>query len=107
MLVAENSEQSEMTEFGKTLNKVMVGHDVYNWQQLRARLKEVGYNIGQSRLSQYLHGKRNPQNPQEFFDALTEALDLSKEEETRLVYAFAYPRRSGTSARLTQENIER
>lgn len=107
MLVADNRERSEMTEFGKTLNKVMVNHDVYNWQQLRTRLDAVGYRIGQSRLSQYLYGKRNPQNPQEFFDALTEALDLNKEEEMRLVYAFAYPRRGSTAPKLTEENIER
>lgn len=105
MLMTENKRARRMTEFGRTLNKLMVNHDVYSWQALRDELKRVGYDIGQSRLSQYLYGDRNPQEPQRFFDALSAALGLSEEEEMRLAYSFAYPRGNATR-RLTAENVE-
>lgn len=106
MLMTENRPARSMTEFGKTLNKLMVNHDVYTWQALRDELETVEYDIGQSRLSQYLYGDRNPQDPQKFFDAISVALDLSEEEEMRLAYSFAYPRGNATR-RLTAENVER
>lgn len=106
MLMTENKRARRMTEFGRTLNKLMVHHDVYSWQALRDELERVGYDIGQSRLSQYLYGDRNPQEPQRFFDALSAALGLSEEEEMRLAYSFAYPE-GGPSQRLTAENVER
>lgn len=106
MLMTENKRARRMTEFGRTLNKLMVNHDVYSWQALRDELERVGYDIGQSRLSQYLYGDRNPQEPQKFFDALSGALGLSEEEEMRLAYSFAYPE-GRAERRLTAENVER
>jgi hypothetical protein len=106
MLVTEKGQRREMTEFGKTLNKLMVKHDVYQWDQLRERLEDVGYKIGQSRLSQYLYGKRNPRNPQDFFDAIATALRLDEDEKTRLVYSFAYPAGRTSRGGLSQETID-
>jgi len=106
MLMTENKRARRMTEFGRTLNKLMVNHDVYSWQALRDELERVGYDIGQSRLSQYLYGDRNPQEPQKFFDSLSAALELTEDEEMRLAYSFAYPE-GNTTRRLTAENVER
>lgn len=89
--------KQDMREFRSTLNKLMVAHDVFTWKALRDRLTEVGYDIGQSKLSQYLNGKRNPEEPQELFEALAKALRLSENEKLRLVYAFAYPKSSASS----------
>lgn len=71
---------AEMTEFGKTLHRLMVAHEVYEWKDLIRLLKEkAGYEIGQPRLSSYLYGDRNPRHLQRFFDAVAVALDLDEE----------------------------
>ena len=89
MLVATRNEKGGMTEFGKTLNKLMVARDVYNWKGLRALLQErVGYKVGQSGLSQYLHGIRNPREPRKFLDAISRTLDLNDEEKQTLILSF-------------------
>lgn len=82
-------QSKEMTPFGRTLNKLMVDHDVYDWKQLRELLRENGYKIGQSRLSQYLYGVRDPQDFQDFFYHLSKVLSLDEEEMKRLSYAYA------------------
>ncbi|WP_273845456.1 hypothetical protein [Rubrobacter calidifluminis] len=108
MIVAERRSRREMTEFGKTLNKLMVNHEVFGgWQELRRRLDAVGYHIGQSRLSQYLYGDRNPQDPQKLFDAISAALGLTEEEEMRLAYSFAYPKSGRSRGGLSQETIDK
>lgn len=104
MYMTERKSAEEMTEFGKTLNRTMVAHDVYTWTALRERLKGIGYEIGQSQLSQYIYGIRNPQELQALFAALSEALNLTTDEEMRLTYAFAYPHGGG---RISRETIER
>lgn len=97
---------AEMSEFGRTLNMLMVQHEVYEWKDLLELLnKRAGYDIGQPRLSGYLYGDRNPRRPQELFDALATALDLNREEKTRLIYSYGYPK--GGAGRIDNENIER
>ncbi len=106
MLVTEDREQRALNEFGRTLNKVMVNHDVFQWKQLRLRLEDVGYRVGQSRLSQYVNGKRNPEDPQELFDALARALDLDESEKMRLAYSFAYPIRPSAENLKVADEVE-
>ncbi len=96
---------SEMTAFGKTLNKLMVDHDVYEWKDLLELLEGVGYEIGQPRLSGYLYGDRNPRRPRELFDAIAKALDLSEDEKMRLIYSYGYPDGSGDGP--SEKAIER
>ena len=93
-------------EFKRTLNKLMVDRDIFTWNDLRATLAEVGYEVGQSRFSQYLNGHRSPQELQEFFDAIARALTLSKDERMRLVYSYAYPS-NGSKSGPTGETFER
>lgn len=104
MLVTEERPNRQLEDFRRTLNRLMVNHGVYDWQELRQALYDVGYDIGQSRLSQYLNRKRNPTNPTEFFTALSDALELSQDEERELAHSFAY---SGGRGRLVQENFDK
>jgi hypothetical protein len=97
---------ADMTEFGKTLNMLMVQHEVYEWKDLLELLKtKAGYKIGQPRLSGYLYGDRNPRNPQRLFDALATALDLDKEGKTRSIYSYGFP--EGGAHKINDEHIER
>jgi hypothetical protein len=96
---------AEMTEFGRTLNLLMVEHQVYEWKDLIEALEAVGYEIGQPRLSGYLYGDRNPRRPQELFDAIARALELDEEEKMRLIYSYGYPKGSGE--RITDEKVRR
>ena len=96
---------SEMTEFGKTLNTLMVMHGIFEWKDLLGALESVGYEIGQPRLSGYLYGDRNPRNPQELFDAIARALELSEEEKMRLIYSYGYPKQRNNGGP-TQRNID-
>ena len=81
----------DRTQFRRTLNKLMVKRDIFFWKDLRAELATVGYDIGQSRLSQYLNGQRDPEELEEFFDAIGRALKLTREEKMQLAYSYAYP----------------
>lgn len=96
----------EMSEFGKTLNLLMVQHGVYEWKDLLELLEaKAGYEIGQPRLSGYLYGDRNPRRPQELFDALARALELDENERIRLIYSYGYPK--GGATKIDEGNIER
>jgi hypothetical protein len=89
MLVATRQKKGDMNEFGRTLNKIMVNHDVYNWTQFRERLKEeTGFDLKQSRLSQWINGKRMPDDAPRILGLIRKALKLNEEENTRLVMAF-------------------
>lgn len=92
--------------FKRLLNKLMVDRDIFTWNDLRARLAEVGYEVGQSRFSQYLNGYRGPQELQEFFDAIAKGLKLTEDEKMRLVYSYAYPS-TGPKPGPTDETLQR
>lgn len=81
----------DRTLFRRTLNKLMVKRDIFYWKDLRSELEKVDYDIGQSGLSQYLNGQRDPEDLEELFAAIDRALDLSKEEKMLLAYSYAYP----------------
>lgn len=97
MLVTERRPSRRTTDFRDTLNRLMVNHEAYTWKQLRERLSGAGHPVGQSQLSQYVNKQRNIQEMEEFFEALSEALDLSLEEEQELSHAFTYSPRKRTT----------
>lgn len=96
----------DRTQFRRTLNKLMVERDIYFWKDLRVALSDIGYEIGQPRLSQYLNGQRDPEDLEEFFDAIGRALDLTEEEKMRLAYSYAYPG-SGVRSGPTEETYRK
>lgn len=109
MLMAREQEKTakrDRIQFRRTLNKLMVDRNIFEWKDLRAELVAVGYEIGQSRLSQYLNGKRSPRDEQAFFDAIARALELTEQEKSSLVYAYAYPGGAGRSGP-TEETMRR
>ncbi|MGH3087732.1 MAG: hypothetical protein ACRDSJ_10510 [Rubrobacteraceae bacterium] len=96
-----------MTEFGKTLNRIMVNHDVYEWKDLLKLLDEkAGLDMGQPRLSGYLYGDKQPRRTQEFFNALAVALELDENEKKRLIYAYGYPKGGVGVSGETLQNAE-
>lgn len=84
----ERASSTDMCPFGHALNQIMVRRGIYEWQDLREALKRVGYDIGQSQLSQYVHGKRNPREPQKLFAAIDRALKMTEDERCWLALAF-------------------
>lgn len=98
---------ADMSEFGKTLNRIMVDHDVYEWKDLLRLLNEkAGLDMGQPRLSGYLYGDKQPRRTQEFFTALAVALDLDEDERKRLTYAYGYPKSDTGISDETLRNAE-
>lgn len=81
--------------FKKTLNKLMVSRDIFYWKDLRAELEKTGYEIGQSQLSQYVNGQRDPEDLEELFAAIGRALGLSRDEKMLLAFSYAYPQGNG------------
>jgi hypothetical protein len=98
MLVVEGKRKQpkrDRTAFKRTLNKLMVSRDIFQWKDLRSRLEDYGYEIGQSQLSQYLNGQRDPEDLEELFEAIGRALDLTREEKMLLAFSYAYPQGNG------------
>lgn len=91
MLMVEKKPKRNRVRFRNTLNKLMVARDIFQWKDLRAELERNDYDISQSRLSQYLNGSRNPEELEEFFDAIGRTLGLTREEKMLLAYSYAYP----------------
>ena len=77
-----------MTEFGRTLFSLMLTRGMEHRQDLLQALKEVGYNISQSRLSYYFTGERKVDPV--FAVRVSDLLGLNKEERKRLAWAFTY-----------------
>lgn len=110
MLMVENKRKQpkrDRTLFRRTLNKLMVKRDIFYWKDLRVELENVGYEIGQSGLSQYLNGQRDPEELEELFAAIDRALHLSKEEKMLLAYTYAYPDNAGRPQSAQESNTER
>ena len=65
-----------MTEFGRTLAKLMAIRDVFEWKELSEVLaKQAHYTISGPAISNYARNKRQP--PRTFFDATRRALSLT------------------------------
>lgn len=101
MLVVERKRKQpkrDRTLFRRTLNKLMVSRDIFFWKDLRVELERVGYDVGQSRLSQYLNGQRDPEDLEELFAAIGRALNLTRDEKMLLAFSYAYPQGNGQAA---------
>lgn len=83
-----------MTTFDSILREVMLAHDVKGGTELRNRLQEVGYSDSQANIFLYVSGNETP--PQNFMNALMEALSLSEVEKARLLPAYEILKRSST-----------
>ena len=86
MLKEKPKESQHMSEFGRTLFSLMLTRGIETRQDLRKRLNDGGYKISQPRLSYYLNGERTVEPM--FVASVTELLNLTKEEQRRLAWAY-------------------
>lgn len=86
-----------MTEFGRTLMKLRVNHQLWEWKDLIAAVNhQTDYTLTPGALSNYLYETRRPRNPQKLLTALATAMRLDDAERNEMASAFAYSQRGPT-----------
>ncbi len=78
----------KLTRFGSVVLVLMHKSGLRYQRELLELLKERGYDVGQTRLSNWLYGRHGV--AREFPAMLAEALDLSVEDRAELADAYTY-----------------